>query len=172
MLDAAHGKTVGSATGVQWLHVFCVTPKVACAYVLRRFGRRRPGCADRAGIRQGSRLTEAVARSRRCVAIAQRNAAEGAEQWFLLQLPVHRAARLSRAGRSLGRRRPASVPRRLRPNPSLCHSERSGSTNAASAETACGLCRARRRKTNAVQSRICLRILLYRFFVDLPIFSE
>ena len=36
----------------------------------------------------------------------------------------------------------------------LCHSERSGSTNAANAETACGLCRARRRKTNEVKSRI------------------
>ena len=36
----------------------------------------------------------------------------------------------------------------------LCHSERSESTNAASAETACGLCRARRRKTNEVKSRI------------------
>ena len=34
-------------------------------------------------------------------------------------------------------------------------------------EAACGLCRARRRKTNEVQSRICLRILLYRFFVAL-----
>ena len=38
----------------------------------------------------------------------------------------------------------------------LCHSERSGSTNAASAEAACGLCRARRRKTNEVQSNICI----------------
>ena len=36
------------------------------------------------------------------------------------------------------------------------HVERSGSTNAASAEAACGLCRARRRKTNAVQSNICI----------------
>jgi len=60
MLDAAHGKTVGSATGVQWLHARCVAPEVACACVLRRWGRRRPGCAERAGIRQGSRLTEAV----------------------------------------------------------------------------------------------------------------
>ncbi len=41
----------------------------------------------------------------------------------------------------------------------LCHSERSGSTNAASAETACGLCRARRRKTNAVQSNICMLMI-------------
>ncbi len=37
-----------------------------------------------------------------------------------------------------------------------CHSERSGSTNAASAEAACGLCLARRRKTNEVQSNICI----------------
>ena len=35
-----------------------------------------------------------------------------------------------------------------------CHSERSGSTNAVSAEAACELCRARRRETNEVQSRI------------------
>ncbi len=36
----------------------------------------------------------------------------------LLRLPLRRSsALLSRAGRSLGRRRPASVPRRLRPNP-------------------------------------------------------
>ena len=45
-----------------------------------------------------------------------------------------------------------------------CHVERSGSTNAASAETACGLCRARRRKTNEVQSRIYFG-QGYRFFV-------
>ena len=32
----------------------------------------------------------------------------------------------------------------------------SESTNAASAETACGLCRARRRETNEVQSNICI----------------
>ena len=35
-----------------------------------------------------------------------------------------------------------------------CHSEQSGSTNAASAEAACRLCLARRKKTNEVQSRI------------------
>ena len=62
-----------------------------------------------------------------------------------VRMSLHRAALLSRAGRSLGRRRPASVPRRLRPKliathflakrspgpaasriPTLlCHSERS-----------------------------------------------
>ena len=43
-----------------------------------------------------------------------------------------------------------------RPTPTalLCHPERSESTNAASAETACGLCQARRRETNEMQSRI------------------
>ncbi len=45
-------------------------------------------------------------------------------------------------------------------------------SEATNAAAACGLCLARRRTTNAVQSRICLRILLYRFFVDLPISSE
>ncbi len=40
-----------------------------------------------------------------------------------------------------------------------CHVERSGSTNAASAETACGLCLARRMKTNEVQSNICIQMI-------------
>ena len=40
------------------------------------------------------------------------------------------------------------------PTDLLCHSEQSESTNAASAEAASGLCFARRRKTNEVQSRI------------------
>jgi len=45
------------------------------------------------------------------------------------------------------------------------HVERSGSTNAASAEAACGLCRARRRKTNEVQSNIC-NLAQNRFFAN------
>ena len=84
---------------------------------------------------QLSRLPVAVARSKRCEAIARRNAAEGTKQFR-----IHNA------------------------KCTIYHSERSESTNVASA---CGLCRARRRKTNEVQSRICLRILLYRFFVAL-----
>ncbi len=53
---------------------------------------------------------------------------------------------------------PAAEARRLRPESQapLCHSERSESTNAASAEIACGLYRARSRKTNEVQSNICI----------------
>ena len=165
-----------------------------------------------------------VSRLRTPAAGAKSNRSEecggGCGTMVLLQLPVHRTARLSRAGRSLGRHRPANirlspgVPRRLRPKlftthflakrspgPAAgggapvgasrpraqglpyqkepaghachnCHSERSGSTNAASAETACGLCRARRRKTNEVQSRIYEGQSGIRFFVDLPISSE
>ena len=85
------------------------------------------------------------------------------------------------AGRSLGRRRPANirlspgVPRRLRPNPRQTYFVILNEVKnlfPCEPKAADGLCRARRRTTNEVQSRICLRILLYRFFVDLPISSE
>ncbi len=48
-----------------------------------------------------------------------------------------------------------------------CHVEQSGSTNAASAEAACRLCLARRKKTNEVQSRIYEGQSGIRFFVAL-----
>ena len=75
---------------------------------------------------------------------------------------------LSRAGRSLGRRRPASVPRRLRPNPKSYFVILNEAKNLFPCEpkAACGLCLARRRKTNEVQSRIYLG-KGYRFFVAL-----
>ena len=67
-----------------------------------------------------------------------------------------RAAALAGAGPQTSGCRRACPAGCGRPTPTalLCHPERSESTNAASAETACGLCRARRRKTNEVQSRI------------------
>ncbi len=83
---------------------------------------------------------------------------------------------LSRAGRSLGRRRPASVPRRLRPKliaTIFLQSVRPGQLRPESQpyfvilnevknlfpcepKAADGLCLARRRKTNEVQSNICI----------------
>ena len=93
---------------------------------------------------------------------------------ILQGMSMRRAARLSRAGRSLGRRRPANIrlspglPRRLRPNPRQTYFiilSEAKNLFPCEPKAACGLCRARRRKTNEVQSRICLRILLYRFFV-------
>ncbi len=63
---------------------------------------------------------------------------------------------------AFGRARPGRTARHCPPLPASArpprnrHVERSGSTNAASAEAACGLCRARRRKTNEGQSKICV----------------
>ncbi len=89
------------------------------------------------------------------------NAAEGAEQWFLYE--CRSSALLSRAGRSLGLRRPANirlspgVPRRLRPNPKpFVILNEVKNLFPCEPKAACGLCRARRRKTNEVQSNICI----------------
>ncbi len=73
-----------------------------------------------------------------------------------VRMSLHRAALSSRAGCSLGRRRPASVPRRLRPNPKSYFVILNEVKNLFPCEpkAACGLCLARRRKTNEVQSRI------------------
>ena len=81
----------------------------------------------RADARQDSRVTVAVARSRRCGAIANRECSGGCEQWFLLQMSMRRAALLSRAGRSYAR----PEARKRAPQAAsesqvlLCHSERS-----------------------------------------------
>ncbi len=194
MLDAAHGERIGALAVVQRLHRPGVEPQVSCLLIAGKERRRSPVPTVRADVPQGSRRRKAVARSRRKRAITMRNAAKDAEQWFTaivnavhLVRNVGRSLRGTLAGLRCGRLRPARLKEpnngdcksfartgcdRPTSTTLLCHSERSGSTNAASAETACGLCRARRRKTNEVQSRICLRILLYRFFVDLPISSE
>ena len=63
MLDAAHGKTVSAVVVVQRVHDACVEAQVTRVDARRGVRRRRPGVAARADIRQGSRLTVAVARS-------------------------------------------------------------------------------------------------------------
>ena len=84
------------------------------------------------------------------------------------------SALLSRAGRSLGRRRPANirlspgVPRRLRPNPRQTYFVILNEVKnlfPCEPKAADGLCRARRRKTNEVQSNICIltRQILRRY---------
>ena len=67
------------------------------------------------------------------IAIANRNAAEGAEQWFLLQLPVHRGSfepcgpqpwpAEARKHPAVAGRAPQAAPES--PTTLLCHSERS-----------------------------------------------
>ena len=101
-------------------------------------------------------------------AIARRNAAEGAEQWFTAIVvasffgsfepcgpqPWPAEAR-KRAPQAASESKPFVILNEVK-NLFPCESK-----------AADGLCRARRRKTNEGQSRICLRILLYRFFVAL-----
>ncbi len=82
MLDAAHGQRVGPVVRVQGVHVGCSEPDVARARMVGRKGRRRPPPTAVADGRQGSRRVVAVARSRRCEAIAGMNAAEGRNNGF------------------------------------------------------------------------------------------
>ncbi len=118
MLDAAHGKAVAMARKVQRRDGAFAELKQRGTRIAHSVGRRTPTEAGFHIGRQSPVRHVAVARSRRCEAIAMRNAAESAEQWFLLRMSLRRSsALLSRAGRSLPQRRPASVPRRLRPTP-------------------------------------------------------
>ncbi len=223
--------------------------------VARNPRRRSPHVAAHADFRQGSRVTVAVARSRRFGAIARRNAAEREQnnsEFTTLRLseskdrsralpsksddgasresfrtcssmteaqPIQGTAKVKprrgliqnakftingfssrvrfqrchseeqsdeesvfvsfsrflpfrRAGLRRPRLRPASVPRRLRPNPKpFVILNEVKNLFPCEPKAACGLCLARRRKTNEVQSRIYFG-QGYRFFVDLPIFSE
>ncbi len=172
-LDAAHGKSPAAIVAVKRRYRIRDGTQKTSIGAAGSGRRRRPTAGLSADIRQNTRRRVAVARSRRCKAIAQRNAAEGAEQW-LLRLTLRRSsALLSRAGRSLGRRRPANirlspgVPLRLRPNPRQTYFvilSEAKNLFPCEPKAACGLCLARRRKTNEVQSRIYLG-KGYRFFV-------
>ena len=64
MLDAAHGEGVGPIAVVQRVHEARVEPQTARAVIAGSVGRRRPVIAVRADVRQGSRRSVAVARSR------------------------------------------------------------------------------------------------------------
>ena len=87
--------------------------KRARRIAVRSIGRGSPIAAMRADIDQLARLAVAVARSRRCEAITERNAAEGAEQWFLYECRcgrnVGRSLRGTLAGLRRGRLRPARL---------------------------------------------------------------
>lgn len=85
-MDAAHGKTVGPVVVVQRVHDPRIEAQVARVGTARCVGRGRPVVAVRADIRQGSRLTRAIARGR-CVkkAIAGMNATEESTSTTLRQ---------------------------------------------------------------------------------------
>ena len=64
-LDAAHGKTESTAVPIERLHLAGNKTHAARKDIAGGVQRRRPVVAKRADGRQGSRLTSAVARSRR-----------------------------------------------------------------------------------------------------------
>jgi hypothetical protein len=160
-LDAAHGKSPAAIVAVKRRYRIRDGTQKTSIGAAGSGRRRRPTADLSADIRQNTRRRVAVARSRRKRAITQRNAAEGAEQWFTAIVVASFFGSFEPCGPqpcpAQARKHPAvagRAPQAASESQALCHSERSGSTNAARAETACGLCRARRRKTNAVQSRI------------------
>ena len=128
--------------------------------------RRRPTAGLSADIRQNTRRRVAVARSRRKRAITQRNAAENAEQWFTAIVVASFFGSFEPCG-------PQPWPAEARKHPAVAGRAPQAAPESKSfvilnevknlfpcePKAACGLCRARRRKTNEVQSRICLRIL-------------
>ncbi len=88
-LDAAHGASYGANAGIQRVQEARIEFQETCFGIRRR---RRTIAAVRADVPQGSRRLGAVARSKRCGAIAMGNAAEDTEQWFLLRMSMRRAA--------------------------------------------------------------------------------
>ncbi len=116
MLDAAHGQRVGPVVRVQGVHVGCSEPDVARVRMVGRKGRRRPPPTAVADGRQGSRRVVAVARSRRCEAIAGMNAAESRNNGFCCECRcvhlvrnVGRSLRGTLAGLRCARLRPARL---------------------------------------------------------------
>ena len=91
-LDSAHGAGRNPVASGKRMRNVRSEGKKTGMQVARNPRRRSPHVAAHADFRQGSRLTVAEARSRRCKAIANRNAAEGAEQWFLQRMSMRCAA--------------------------------------------------------------------------------
>ena len=174
-MDAAHGKAVGmSSIGV---HGTCLARRESQVAGISDIGSirgRGPTFAERTDLRQDSRLTVAVARSRRkeqslwgmrrrmrtmvfaTIAIASFGSFEpcGPQPW-----PAEARKHPAVAGRA-----PQAAPESklfviLNEVKNLFPCE---------PKAACGLCLARREITNVLQSRIYSN----RFFVDLPISSE
>ncbi len=169
-LDAAHGASYGANAGIQRVQEARIEFQETCFGVRRG---RRTIAAVRATVPQGSRRLGAVARSKRCEAIAKRECGGGCEQWFLLQLPVHRG--------SFGPCGPQPWPAEARKHPAVAGRAPQAASESqpyfvilnevknlfpCEPKAADGLCRARRRKTNEVQSRIYSG-QGYRFFVAL-----
>ncbi len=92
-MDAVHGAPERRIGRMQRANIAVLEVQTAARTAsIGTAGRRSPRKSGDAHTAQDSRVEAAVARSRHCEAIAERNAAEGAEQGFLLQLPVYRGS--------------------------------------------------------------------------------
>ena len=114
MLDAAHGDTVRASEPPKRAHALRPEVERAGVEIAGRKRRRKPPMPARTDSIQDSRLTGAVARSRRKEQSLKGMRRRVRNNGFCTNV-VASCGSLSRAGRSLGRRRPASVLRRLRP---------------------------------------------------------
>ncbi len=115
-LDAAHGAGRNPVASGKRMRNVRSEGKKTGMQVARNPRRRSPHVAAHADFRQGSRLTVAEARSRRCEAIARMNAAENANNGFTaivnavhLVRNVGRSLRGTLAGLRCGRLRPARL---------------------------------------------------------------
>ncbi len=177
-MDAAHGKSVGAAGSAQ--HVDAGRRKVleARKTAVPCNGRGAECVAVRADFAQDSARGAAVARSRRKIAIAQRNAAEGANNGFTAN--VNAVTSYGMSGAACGARLRASAAGGCGPHGSKSRTTATANRSPGPAaivpprqpyfvilnevknlfpcepKAACGLCLARRRKTNEVQSNICI----------------
>ncbi len=185
-LDAAHGKTVNPIVARKRPHFPDLTPKTASVDNRADKRGRSPTPAGHTDARQTARLTCAEARSRRCVAIAEWNAAEGANNGFTAN--VNAVTSYGMSGAACGARLRASAAGGCGPHGSKSRTTATANRSPGPAaivpprqpyfvilnevknlfpcepKAACGLFRARRRKTNEVQSRIYFG-QGYRFFV-------
>ena len=146
-MDAAHGAGRNPVASGKRMRNVRSEGKKTGMQVARNPRRRSPHVAAHADFRQGSRVTVAVARSRRCEAIAERNAAADANNGLCYECRcvylvrnVGRSLRGTLAGLRCGRLRPARLEESNdgdcksfartgcdRPTSTtlLCHSERS-----------------------------------------------
>ena len=175
MLDAAHGERIGALAVVQRLHRPGVEPQVSCLLIAGKERRRSPVPTVRADVPQGSRRRKAVARSRRKEQSLKGMRRSVRNNGFCTNVVASFFGSFEPFG-------PQPWPAQARKHPAVARRAPQAAPESqpyfvilnevknlfpCEPKAADGLCLARRRKTNEVQSRICLRILLYRFFVAL-----
>ena len=170
-LDAAHGKSPAAIVAVKRRYRIRDGTQKTCIGAAGSGRRRRPTAGLSADIRQNTRRRVAVARSRRKEQSLGGMRRRVRNNGFCTNVVASFFGFFEPCGpqpwpAEARKRAPqaASAPPR---QPYFVILSEAKNLFPCEPKAACGLCRARRRETNEVQSRICLRILLYRFFVAL-----